>query len=178
MRLARLVRAHQPYDEPEAESQDATLRLLRHAPRPFDRSNVEPGHVVGSACIVAGGRLALVFHARLERWLQPGGHLEPSENAPVMAAVREAREELGLELDADRASLLDIDVHQIPAGRDPSHLHFDLRYLFATAPGPLRPRTDALDARWVSMSEAQGLALDHGLLRIFAKCAARGLVAP
>jgi 8-oxo-dGTP pyrophosphatase MutT (NUDIX family) len=40
-------------------------------------------------------------------WFLPGGHLEPGER-PAFAAVRELREETGVELDAARLSLAEV----------------------------------------------------------------------
>jgi 8-oxo-dGTP pyrophosphatase MutT (NUDIX family) len=42
----------------------------------------------------AGWRIGLIHHPRLQRWMLPGGHLEPDEN-PAQAALREVREETG-----------------------------------------------------------------------------------
>lgn len=43
-----------------------------------------------------GDRLLLIQHARLGKWLPPGGEIEPGET-PLEAAARELREETGLE---------------------------------------------------------------------------------
>ncbi|MDX1745166.1 MAG: NUDIX domain-containing protein, partial [Halobacteriales archaeon] len=48
-----------------------------------------------SGFVVDGERVLLVDHARLGRWLQPGGHIEARET-PVEAAIREVREETGV----------------------------------------------------------------------------------
>ncbi|WP_322796130.1 NUDIX hydrolase [Tepidiforma sp.] len=54
-------------------------------------------HHTATAYIVAGGRTLLLWHRGLRMWLPPGGHLEPNED-PVQGALREAREEAGLEV--------------------------------------------------------------------------------
>lgn len=53
--------------------------------------------------LVQDGRLALIrrVHPGRVYYLFPGGHLEPDE-APEAAAVREAKEELGLAVQLDR----------------------------------------------------------------------------
>ena len=40
--------------------------------------------------------MPLLFHLKFEKWLPPGGHLEPNES-PAMAAKREVFEETGLD---------------------------------------------------------------------------------
>jgi 8-oxo-dGTP pyrophosphatase MutT (NUDIX family) len=48
--------------------------------------------------IVQNGRVLLVHHRKLNQWLPVGGHIELDED-PEQAAVREAREESGLEIE-------------------------------------------------------------------------------
>ena len=52
-------------------------------------------HFVATVYVVNEGATALHEHGKLEMWLPPGGHLDRDE-LPHEAAVREAREELGL----------------------------------------------------------------------------------
>ncbi len=47
------------------------------------------------ACIVRDKKVLLVFHAKLKKWLFPGGHIEPGET-PDKATIREIKEETGL----------------------------------------------------------------------------------
>ena len=54
-------------------------------------------HFTSTAYIVSGGRTLLLWHTKLRMWLPPGGHCEPNED-PIQAAVREAREESGLDV--------------------------------------------------------------------------------
>jgi 8-oxo-dGTP pyrophosphatase MutT (NUDIX family) len=49
-------------------------------------------------CVVRDGRVLVVHHRKLNRWLPLGGHVELDED-PEQAALREAREESGLEVE-------------------------------------------------------------------------------
>lgn len=108
------------------------LELLEH-PRAFFRDHL-PGHITASSLIVdrTGKYVLLTHHAKLNRWLQPGGHADGQED--VMAvAQREAYEETGLtSLHPVMPTIFDLDIHPIPARGDfPAHLHYDIRFLFA-----------------------------------------------
>lgn len=95
-----------------------------------------------------GWRVGLIKHPLFGVWMQPGGHVEDDET-PFEAALREAREETGL----DRLRLLDVHTppflattattipmplpvwvreHPVPHGdnhvRD-AHVHIDFKFL-------------------------------------------------
>jgi 8-oxo-dGTP pyrophosphatase MutT (NUDIX family) len=110
------------------------LKLLQH-PRFFYRDHL-PGHMTASCWIVDEERSAvlLTHHAKLNRWLQPGGHADGDEDI-LAVAWKEAREETGLRsLRLLKDSIFDIDIHPIPARKDfPEHLHFDIRFLFSAS---------------------------------------------
>lgn len=147
------------------------LALAGVAGDPFARDHWEPGHFTASAFILApeGGALLLIFHEKLGRWLQPGGHFEP-EDADLHAAVaREVAEETGL-VELDALGLFDLDVHYIPARRaDPGHRHFDARVLLRARTREVRAATDALDARWVRFDEVASVGTDESVMRAVRK---------
>ena len=99
---------------------------------PFSRSNIL-GHITASGLAVNNGKVLLIFHPHIKRWLQPGGHIDAGET-PIDAAIREVYEETGLicELAAGSCDPLDIDVHIIPSNPtkgEEEHLHIDLLFL-------------------------------------------------
>src|SRR5882672_8038315 len=106
------------------------LELLDH-PRSFHRDHL-PGHITGSAWIVNEDftKVLLVLHAKLGRWLQPGGHADGDENV-LGVALREAEEETGVkQYELLHPGIFDLDIHPIPARKDfQEHLHYDIRYL-------------------------------------------------
>lgn len=132
----------------EAQTVDAFEQLLRSSAAAFERSGM-PGHFTGSAWLVSadGERVLLMHHHKLDRWLQPGGHAD-GEMDLASVALREAREETGLQrLRADEA-IFDIDRHVIPPrGDEPQHWHHDVRYV-----------VHAMDERYAGNHESRALA--------------------
>jgi 8-oxo-dGTP pyrophosphatase MutT (NUDIX family) len=168
---------YEPDNQEEADYHHSVAAWLRSASAPFNRTCYQPGHIVASAFVLTGSTdgLALIFHRKLQRWLQPGGHLTANETTPADSARREAEEELGLKLRQPEGSLFDLDVHRIPrSGGEPSHLHFDFRYLFRSPQIALHPGSDALEAQWFSLRDAELLASDAGLRRAVRKCMQAG----
>ncbi|MCU0551270.1 MAG: NUDIX domain-containing protein [Leptolyngbya sp. Prado105] len=166
------IEAHCPIDQTETDHKAAILTHFQQSLNPFDSFCYQPGHATGSAWVVAKEtqQFALIYHQTLRRWLQPGGHAEPDEQDLRLVAIREAQEELGIELDPSETILLDLDVHRIPETKQrPSHLHFDFRYLCFTQAQPLKPATDALRAEWFLVEQLQSLALDAGMQRMLKK---------
>lgn len=74
-----------------------------------------------------------MFHRKLQRWLQTGGHVEPADATVAAAAEREAREESGLDLQPAGGGIVHLDSHPVPCGGMPG-VHLDVRYLFLADP--------------------------------------------
>ncbi len=114
------------------------------------------GHLTGSALVVDPGRgqALLLHHAKLDRWLQPGGHADGDGNLAAVA-LKEATEETGIDGLRVVAPAIDIDVHSIPArGDEPEHLHLDVRFLVLTEPfAEVEHNHEALSARWVDIDD-------------------------
>lgn len=130
----------------------AELDRLAH---PFDR-DADPVHFTASAVVVGPRGVVLHLHKRIRRWLQPGGHIDPGET-PVEAALREAREEIGLEvaLAGGMDELFHLDVHTAYAG----HIHLDLRYLLEAADEDPAPAVgESQDVAWFSREAAEDVA--------------------
>ena len=172
MDLRAALLRHAPADERESADLGRIVRFVAGEHDPFDRRNPR-AHLTGSAFVISadGGRVLLLHHRKLGRWLQPGGHADPGESSGEGVALREAREETGIEglaLHPRAPRPLDVDVHEIPArGGEPAHQHLDLRYL-VVAPDEAALFPSAREARvtrWFTWAELSALDLDPGLVR-------------
>ncbi|MBD1912498.1 MULTISPECIES: NUDIX hydrolase [unclassified Leptolyngbya] len=178
-RLAEAIQHHIPANEIEASHQDTILQLIETCDDPLDRDRYSPGHITASAWVVAVDtrQVGLIFHKGLQRWLQPGGHVDPGETDILAAALREVAEEMGLAVASSRAQLFDVDVHPIPARPPyPTHQHFDIRYLCLTESQPIVPATDVEQGRWFSIEELTPDILDSSMQRMLDKCFSAGIL--
>ena len=129
------------------------------------------GHVTGSAWVVdmAGDRVLLAHHRKLGRWLQPGGHSDGDLDTRAVA-LREAREESGLLARALNDAIFDIDVHGIPArGREPAHLHFDVRFLVQARHDRFKLSEESHALAWVPAVGLDALTHEESVLRMARK---------
>jgi 8-oxo-dGTP pyrophosphatase MutT (NUDIX family) len=116
--------------------------------------------------VVHNGKILLIHHRKLDKWLPLGGHIELDED-PEQAALREAREESGLDVEllgerppttgpGTRALITPrfLDIHRITD----THEHIGLIYW-------ARPKTGTVvlaaeehhDIRWCSGEDMDGL---------------------
>lgn len=139
---------------------DAALELekmvrqsIAKGTNPFSKSNIE-GHITASGIVIdrQTDQVALIHHAKYDKWLFPGGHCEEKDLTILDAAKREIFEEIGIPYNKiyetitlgkniqehqmifyNRFIPFDIDIHEIPFDEKnsiQSHKHYDLRYLF------------------------------------------------
>ncbi|MCC7244619.1 MAG: NUDIX hydrolase [Saprospiraceae bacterium] len=175
-----LLNAHQtPFPE-EQEFLLQTLSMTQSSQEDFWKRSRLAGHITASAWVVNREKTAalLIHHTALDRWFQPGGHVEEGDLDLVSAARRELQEECHL----GNAMLLspdifDLDVHLIPAKKDvPEHLHYDVRFLFE-APSEYIPDTlpdEIKGLKWVDISSLTGTDTPQSLRRMALKTLARG----
>ncbi|MBM4362039.1 MAG: NUDIX hydrolase [Deltaproteobacteria bacterium] len=164
-----------PADARERGHLERMRELAEGRADPFDASRVAPGHFTASAFVVeaTATRVLLIHHAKLRRWLQPGGHVEVGDQDLLDAALREVREETGARalsplLDAP----FDVDVHTIPArGALGAHEHFDVRYLLEARSGEVSAGDGVLDCRWVPVDDLVASAEDESVARAVRKIA-------
>lgn len=144
--------------------------------RVFTRAHLA-GHFTGSAWVVSrdGERALLLHHAKLGRWLQPGGHADGDTDLAAVA-LREAEEETGLPGLVVESGIFDLDRHGIPArGAEPEHWHWDVRYVVrCTSDEAPRLNNESRAFAWRAIDELAGNgSLDPSIRRMAARWLAR-----
>lgn len=170
--LHAALAAHRPADAQQAEVQARMVAFAAAHPDALHRSCAE-GHFTGSALVVddARARVLVLLHAKLGRWLQPGGHTDGEANL-ARTALREATEETGIAGLRVAVPAVDLDIHEVRPPHEAPHVHLDVRYLVLAPPGAAPAGNHESHAlRWASEAELPGLGADDGLVRL----AARGL---
>ncbi|HVM46895.1 MAG TPA: NUDIX domain-containing protein [Candidatus Acidoferrum sp.] len=116
--------------------------------------------------VVQDGKVLLIHHRNLNRWLPLGGHIELDED-PEAAALREAKEESGLDVEllgerppttepGTRALLAPrfLDIHRITN----THEHIGMMYWARPTNGTLKlAAAEHHDIRWCSAADLEGL---------------------
>jgi len=174
--LSALLNSHAADDAEEEASLQQMRTFVQTLRDPYSRYQPN-AHFTASALVMdeSSQRIVLIHHAKLGRWLQPGGHAEPEDGGLMhLTALREAREETGchVALYGNWSHPIDVDVHLIPArGTEDAHLHLDLRFaVVAQNPESLSfDASESLGARWVSFEEALSIIEEGPLRRLIRK---------
>lgn len=120
-----------------------------------------------SVAIFRGQRVLLAERGggpRKGYWSLPGGKIEPGETA-VNAAIREIREETGLEISL--TGLLDVhDAIRTDAAGNIEHHYIICVYYGTSDAGEPHAATDISDARFVALDELETYRLTEGAVRL------------
>lgn len=129
--------------------------------------------IVGvGALIVHDGRLVLVkrgVEPDKGRWSIPGGAVELGEKARA-AAVREAKEECGLDIEIVVDRPMD-EVDNITRDEEGGFRYHYVLLQFLARPkgGNLKPGGDVLDAKWIPLEEVETYELTKSFRSFFKK---------
>lgn len=171
--LDALLQSHAPACDEEAFYRGRMLELLTSSGDPLSRDHFEPGHFTASGFILApdSRSVLLIHHRKLDRWLQPGGHVDPEDTDLFAAACREVREEVGIgEVSPAAPGVFDVDIHPIPARKaEPAHEHFDVRFLLRAESLDITRNDETHDAVWTPFDELTDRMTDPAELRVIRK---------
>lgn len=165
--VVETLRHWQPGDPMQDTVRLAVLAFVLGRPDACERACV-PGHVTASALVLdhIGRATVLTLHPRLGRWVQLGGHCEESDPDIVSAALREAREESGIDgLTIDEVPAA-VHVHALTCSLGvPTH-HLDIQFVAHAPKGAQIARSDeSLDLRWWPLNDLPP-GSDHGLSQL------------
>jgi hypothetical protein len=172
------------YDKTEEQRNfDLISHFVASTPEAFLRTHLA-GHVTGSSLVVTEdlSRCLLTHHAKLDKWLQLGGHADGDSNVSAVA-FKEANEESGLTdlqfvpfermLTASdkHPMIVDLDVHLIPARKsEPEHFHYDVRYLiFTKTPASTQISAESKALSWFTIEESLKMIDERSLKRFLIK---------
>ncbi|MGZ4589750.1 MAG: NUDIX hydrolase [Actinomycetes bacterium] len=147
----RVLDAWAPDDAEQDRLRRSYLTHLRSHPDGLLRSCV-PAHLTASALVLdaTASHVLLTLHRKGGFWGQLGGHCEPSDRTLAGAALREAREESGI----DEVTLVgelpvDLDRHALSSAFGRCGEHLDVRYA-VVVPAGARPvvSDESHDVAW------------------------------
>jgi 8-oxo-dGTP pyrophosphatase MutT (NUDIX family) len=171
------LQTHRTIDAVEALHLTQTLDFVSCNPDNFWSRTNQDGHMTASAFVVnkEHSHALMLHHATLNKWLQPGGHIDDIDLNPAAAARRETLEETGATIVSDATPVLfDVDVHQIPERNkhgtlEPAHLHYDLRYLLVATTADVTISDESFGFRWVPLPALAGGKVESGIARMARK---------
>jgi 8-oxo-dGTP pyrophosphatase MutT (NUDIX family) len=155
--LLNLLHAYMPTDSLEQAVKEQILSFVHEHPDCFERS-LAKGHITASAWVLNKNysHVLLMHHAKLDMWVQLGGHCDGNSDVRAVA-LKEAQEESGIQdLVILSPHIFDIDIHKVPVrGHEQEHYHYDIRFLLA-APGDitLHKNHESKELRWFSRHNA------------------------
>jgi 8-oxo-dGTP pyrophosphatase MutT (NUDIX family) len=154
-------------DEQQEAVRTSMLMFARAHPDALHRSCAE-GHFTGSALVVEQrtGRVLLLLHTKLRKWLQPGGHTDGEANLAV-TALREATEETGIAGLLVVGEPIDLDIHEVRPPAEPPHLHHDIRYVVMAPHGSMPVGNhESQSLRWFAPEDVSELGVDESVMRL------------
>lgn len=160
-----------PRDEAQVAAQNKIIAFAELNKDALHRSCLE-GHFTGSSWVVnhEGDKGLILLHAKIKRWLQPGGHAD-GDACLAGVALKEATEETGIAGLKVWSNPIDLDVHlfQNRAKAEPDHWHLDTRFLIQAPEGALEEGNHESDElRWIAEEELEDseLHLDPSTQRL------------
>ena len=165
-----LLEAYEARDSAQAAFRDEMLAFIGANPEDAHKRSCLTGHLTASCLLLdhSEERALLTHHAKLERWLQLGGHVDGDANLPA-AAWREGTEESGInDIELDPAPF-DLDIHSIPAhGDEPEHLHLDVRFLGRAPMGAVDVVSEeSIELGWFRPDDLADLNTDPSVVLLF-----------
>lgn len=129
--LIEMLRKYAPTENEEVSAKEGIISFVDTYVDCFERF-LEIGHITASAWLLNKDltKVLLMHHAKLDLWVQPGGHCDGNPDV-LSVAIKEAQEESGIQaISPIMEEIFDVDIHLIPANKkEKEHYHYDIRFL-------------------------------------------------
>ncbi len=129
-------------------------------------------HFTATTFIVHQGKTLLHLHRSLKMWLPPGGHIDRDE-LPHVAAVREVKEETGLDVELIHTAptIHSENALEIPGPRhllleniNPFHQHIDMIYFARAKSFDVTPDAgESIELRWFDVEQLDGGEIENDI---------------
>lgn len=131
------------------------------------------GHFTASSWLLSkeGSKALLMHHAKLDMWMQLGGHCDGNHNI-LEVAIKEAQEESGIQgIVPVHDKIFDIDIHTIPStSKVPAHLHYDVRFLLQVkSDEEAIPNEESKALLWIGKNRSELPTEELSVVRMFNK---------
>jgi len=169
--LRWLLLKYQPTQEEQAYK-ERMLDFLEESQDCFERF-LPTRHFTASAWMLNNDKsqALLMHHAKLNIWVQPGGHADGDSDLCAVA-VKEAIEESGIYgIVPVSYDIFDIDIHKIPANsKEVAHDHYDVRFLVKViSDEKFVQNRESKELRWISKDRKQLPTQERSVIRMFEK---------
>lgn len=170
-KIIKLLNQYQPTIK-EVEFKSKILKFIEENIDCFSR-NLDIGHITGSAWLINknGDKALLTHHAKLNTWLQLGGHADGDQDI-LRVALKEASEESGISsIKAISEEIFDIDVHQIPANKkEKAHIHYDIRFILqVSSDEEIKINHESNELLWINKNIKELPTKEESILRMHKK---------
>jgi len=158
--LSRTLQTWPAPDDGQAALRDAYRAFVAQHGDASARRDGGPEHLTASTFVLSGdlARVLLCYHRKGQFWVQLGGHVEPSDASLPDAALREAREESGL--DAVRLVTddpADLNRHELASAFGACRAHWDVGYVaLASTADRVVVSDESEDVRWFDVDALPG----------------------
>jgi len=172
--LLKLLERYTPSNE-EIVYKNKMMDFIQNNPDCFERS-LQIGHVTASAMLLSKDhtQALLMHHAKLDMWVQLGGHCD-GESDVLQVAIKEAQEESGImAIEAVSSEIFDIDIHLIPTNKkEAAHYHYDVRFLLhVVSDEEVIQNNESKALQWFDVIGATLPTKERSVVRLFEKLVA------
>lgn len=161
----------------ERQAKEDMLAFINQYEHCFERS-LEIGHITASCWLLNKDHthVLLTHHAKLNKWVQLGGHCD-GETDVLAVAIKEAQEESGImQIEPIEETIFDIDIHLIPENKkEKAHFHYDVRFLLQVmSDEQIVISHESKDLRWFDQ-DRDVFPQENSVLRLFDKWVAKNI---